>query len=296
MIRAGYTGYLVHLVNSYVRNRRFRVRVNDTYSNEITINDGVPQGSVLGPGLFLYKVNDIQEFQNTNLALFADDTAVYAHSFSAVVATGQIQAHVRILERYFESRKIKININKSELLVMSRRRTENRIFQTIKLAGSEIHPKDYAKYLGVTLDKRLNFKLHIAQVIKKVSCLMRSLYPLMISQSLNWVNKKMIYTTIVRPVLMYACPVWCEASLTALSPLQMFQNKWSRLVLGRDRYTRITDLHELSRIQTVREYVNKMSEKFYTQTQHNRNQLIHNIVRNREISVPHEFPYHHLQI
>ena len=162
---------------------------------------------MLGPRLFLYSVNDIPEFQKTNLALFADDTAVYAHSFSAVVAAGQIQAHVRILERYFESWKIKINVNKSELLIMSRRKTENRIFQPIKLAGSEIYPKDCAKYLGVTLDKRLNFKLHIAQVIKKASCLMRSLYPLMISQSLNWVNKKLIYTTIVRPVLMYACPV-----------------------------------------------------------------------------------------
>ena len=300
MIRADYLDHLVYLINSYIRDRRFRVRVNNTYSNEITVNTGAPQGSVLGPSLFLYSVNDIPKFQNTDLALFADDTALIAHSFSAVVAAGQIQAHARILERYFESWKIKANANKRELLVMSRRRTENRIFQPIKLAGSEVHPKDCAKYLGVTLDKRLNFRLHITEVIKKASCLMRSLYPLMISQSLNWINKKLIYTTIVRPVLMYGCPLWCGRSATALSPMQIFQNKWLRLILGRDRYTRITELHELTGIQTIREHVDKVSKKFYTQTQHNRNHLIHNITRKRETNVPteikHKFPYQHLEI
>ena len=300
MIRAGYPGHLIYLINSYARDRRFCVRINNTLSEEITVHAGVPQGSVLGPRLFLYSVNDIPEFKNTKMALFADDTAVLAHSFSAAVAAKQIQAHARILERYFESWKIKLNANKSELLIMTKRFTENRIFQPIKLAGGEVYPKDCAKYLGVTLDKRLNFKTHISETINKASCLMRSLYPLMISQSLDRTNKALIYTALIRPVITYGCPVWSGISMTAMSPLQVFQNKWLRLILGRDRYTRITELHELSGIETIKEYVHRMSETFYTKTQHSTNRHIKNITRIRENNAPfvikHKLPYQHLAI
>ena len=83
--------------------------------------------------------------------------------------------------------------NKSELLVMSKRTKHNRIFQPIKLAGSEVHAQDCANCLGIIFDKRLNFRLHIKRVIQKAIYLMRLLYPLMINQSLNWIKKTNVH-------------------------------------------------------------------------------------------------------
>lgn len=88
-----FPGYLIHLVNNYLRDRRFQVKISEAISDLRYSRAGVPQGSVLGPVLFSYFINDVPKFPRTNLAIYADDTAVYAHSFNAQVATKQCQIH-----------------------------------------------------------------------------------------------------------------------------------------------------------------------------------------------------------
>ena len=70
----------LHLIASFLRNRTFRVRVDNTLSSERAITAGVPQGSVLGPLLFSVYVNDVPKLPGTRLVMFADDTAVYGLS------------------------------------------------------------------------------------------------------------------------------------------------------------------------------------------------------------------------
>lgn len=90
MIQYKYPNTLIKLIDNYLTKRHLIVSVNDSKSTKRKIKTGVPQGSVLGPKLFNIYLNDIPQFEKTKTALFADDTAIYAHSFNAIVAAKQL--------------------------------------------------------------------------------------------------------------------------------------------------------------------------------------------------------------
>lgn len=94
LIQNKYPTTIIKLIYSYMRSREFRVTINGILTEHKSIPAGVPQGSILGPALFNIYLNDIEESSKTNLALYADDTAIYAQSFHAVVAAKQIQMHI----------------------------------------------------------------------------------------------------------------------------------------------------------------------------------------------------------
>lgn len=111
MINYNYPSTLIKWTNSYLKGRKLLVSINNENSNKHRIKAGVPQGSVLGPKLFNIFMNS-STFHKTNLALFADDTAVYAHSYYAIAAAKQIQIHMDILQKFYKKLKITINAKK----------------------------------------------------------------------------------------------------------------------------------------------------------------------------------------
>ncbi|CAK9799280.1 Probable RNA-directed DNA polymerase from transposon X-element [Anthophora plagiata] len=291
---------LVKFINSYLRNRHLQVEVNGYKSSKRAIKAGVPQGSVLGPNLFNIYINDIPSFTKTKLALFADDTAIYAHSFNAVVAAKQIQIHVDLLEKYYEKWKIVLNASKTEVIVYKRKHQGTKIYQPIRVYNHKTHPTDVVKYLGVYLDSKLLFKQHIKQAIRKAYFIQKKLYPLMVPNSpLTNHNKKLIYKMILRPTLLYACPVWCSASLSNIRPLQIYQNKCLRLILSESRYARISHLHEKTEIPMIIDYIKDLAQHFY-QTQLDNNILTQDITKIRSHNPPftlkHKLPYQALQL
>jgi hypothetical protein len=124
MHQAGLNINFIKLMSSYLTSRRIKVKVN----NEKLINTGVPQGSVLGPTLFNLYIHDMPQFAKTNLTLYADDTAIYAHSFFAQAALLQNRFHLKILSAYFDKSKLKLNETTTETIIFSRKRTSNKIF------------------------------------------------------------------------------------------------------------------------------------------------------------------------
>ncbi|CAG5100732.1 Similar to X-element\ORF2: Probable RNA-directed DNA polymerase from transposon X-element (Drosophila melanogaster) [Cotesia congregata] len=122
-----------------------------------------------------------------------------------------------------------------------------------------IKPTNSTKYLGVHLDPRLIFNTHIKQVIRKAFIVQKKLYPMMVKGStLTVKNKKLLYTMILRPILTYASPVWCGASLTNLLLLQRYQNKCLRLILSEGRYTKISKLHEDAEIPLIKDFIYRL--------------------------------------
>lgn len=149
LIQYNYPSALIKLIHSYMTDRKFKVTISGIKTSEILITVGVPQGSILGPILFIIFINDIPTFLKTKLALFADDTAIYAQSFHATVAAKQTQIHVSQLEQYYKKWKISLNAEKTEAIVFSKKRTSNKIFTPIKINNTIVQIKSSVKYLGV---------------------------------------------------------------------------------------------------------------------------------------------------
>lgn len=136
----GYSPNIIHLISSYLTNRTMCVKINNTYSRSRTIAAGVPQGSVLGPVLFNIYIRDIPTFHNSNLALFADDTALYVYSFYAQAAGALTQCHLDRVVGFYKEWKIKLNVNKSEVIVFRRKFTNNKLIRQLRV-GSTILPQ-----------------------------------------------------------------------------------------------------------------------------------------------------------
>lgn len=113
-------------------------------------------------------------------------------------------------------------------------------------------------------------------------------------------NKLLIYKVIIRPILLYAAPIWRTAAKTNLIPLQRFQNKWLRLILNKDRYTKIIDLHTEANTEYIGDYIKENAQKFYN-TQLRDNPLLANIISNyievtKEGKIVHKYPFGDLEL
>ena len=271
---------LGRLMGSYLQNRQFRVKINNTLSKPKETTAGVPQGSVLGPVVFNIFVNDIPKFAKTQLAVYADDTAIYTHSFNAQVATKQTQIHLDMILAYTQKWKIKINETKTEHAIFTKKFTNNKIHTPLRVNGQKIAATDQVKYLGVSLDKSMSFRPQIRNLIKKGHGIIRTLYPLLNKYSaLSMKAKRLLYTAIIKPIITNAAPVWCSASPTQIKHLQRIQNKCLRLVLSMDRYAKIDALHKKSGILTIQQHIHRTATKFYT-TQIKNSKLTINITKN----------------
>lgn len=291
---------LINLINHYLTDRTFTVAVKQTKSAERRILAGVPQGSILGPKLFTIYLSDFPTSPRTNTALYADDTAVYAHSWSAIVAHKQLQIHCDQITKYFGKWKLKINASKTEVITFARKTNNVKTFQPIKINSEKATQKYSVKYLGVTLDSRLTLKPNINELVRKGSMALKNLYAIMCRRSwMSQENKKLLYITILRPIITYAAPVWCCAAKTNLKALQVFQNKCLRLILNEGRYARIRDLHAQAGLELIDSYVKELGQKFYaTQLMHN--QLLRRVTEVREHNTPnrikHKYTYQELPI
>lgn len=257
--------HLIKLLHSYLTFRTIQVKINNTTSNKHYTKAGVPQGSILGPTLFNYFINDIPKFEKTQIALYADDTAIYAHSYYTQAATLQNQIHVNKILNYCSIWKIKINREKTETITFTRKFTNIRSMQTLKVEGKAINPSNHIKYLGVWLDTRLKFHTHVQKTVSKFHTCLKLLYSLLNKNSkLNQENKKLLYTSIIRPIITYAPPVLTMTSKTQQTKLQRLQNKCIRLILTADRYTTVHDLHQRTQLPTLTEYIHTLTQQFYT--------------------------------
>ncbi|GFW40796.1 RNA-directed DNA polymerase from mobile element jockey [Trichonephila clavipes] len=113
---------IIHILYSYLTDRNYHVRVNDTLSDTHHVNIGVTQGSLLGPVLFNIYVNDIPSHPSTMINLYADDTAISATNKNTNFVTRALNKHLALLEEYFNKWKIKINVDKTIAVLFTKRR------------------------------------------------------------------------------------------------------------------------------------------------------------------------------
>lgn len=275
LIQLNLPPYLVKLIDSYLHNRKFLVKISDSKSSLHPISSGVPQGSKLGPLLFILFINDIPKFDNTFLALYADDTAIAAQAKTKQVSTQILNNYLTILMTWFNKWKIAINEDKSQAIYFSQ---SNQAPPPIFINNIPINYCKEVTYLGVKIDKSLTWKKHIDFTVIKFRNAKRLIYPLISEKShLNLNNKLLIYKSILRPIIAYASPVFAGAAQMHLKRLESLQCDIIKIITKLPWYCRYKTIISNLNIPSVHKFLFIASEKFFATTKDHLNPLINNL-------------------
>ena len=204
---------------SYLINRRQYVHLNGVNSSTRNISCGVPQGSVLGPILFLLYINDLPNISDKlKFYLFADDTNIYFESNNLKLLERTMNKELEKLYEWLCINRLSLNISKTNFVIFSPP-NKPKIPVTIKINKEAIDETKYVKYLGILIDSELSFKYHIVELKKKISRAIGILYRLR-----PFVNTKLltsVYYAIIYPFLLYGVVIWGNAGITLLNPFRM---------------------------------------------------------------------------
>ncbi|GFW39906.1 probable RNA-directed DNA polymerase from transposon X-element [Trichonephila clavipes] len=252
---------LIHLIHSYLTNRSFRIRINETLSNEHSVSAGCPQGSLLGPLLFNLYITDIPDYSLTKINLYADDTAIHATYKKLETISFALNKHLLLLQNFYDKWKISINVEKSTAIIFTKKQS---LPPPIIMYNTQIPWSQEAKYLGIIFDTHLTWKQHIYYVRDKFRKIMFKLYPLIGRNShLSIENKVLLYTAVMRPILAYACPVWGYAAKTNINILDTLQNSLIRMIVKAIRYMRNDDIRNALKIKSFKSHIQNIAINFF---------------------------------
>jgi len=194
-------------IQSFLDGRTQYVTVGAHRSNKINVTSGVPQGSVLGPTLFLYFINDMPDKVECGIKIFADDTKAYAEVDNSDESRVRVQNSIDRLAEWTDKWLLKFNSDKCKVLHLGK---DNPLHEYFIGNGSErckIDTSDVERDLGVMVDGGLSFETHINVTVKKAS----KISGLLVRSISNKSKEIMVplFKTLVRPILEYANPVWC---------------------------------------------------------------------------------------
>ena len=217
--------------NSYLAERRQQSLVNGYLSSAKTIKCGVPQGSILGPLLFLIYINDLPNcLKHSNPRMFADDTNITTSSKSITKLVQFVNTDLDNLNDWLLANKLSLNVTKTEQMYIASDNSLNKIsdLATIHLANKQIRRVKKSKSLGITIDERLSWTDHIDMVSKKVSSAIGGL-----RQVRSFINKETaitIYNSLIQPLFDYCDIVWDSLGASQAKRLQKLNNRAGRAI------------------------------------------------------------------
>jgi hypothetical protein len=243
--KLGISGTSLTWFKNYLTNRQQFVTLDNFNSALLSILVGVPQGSILGPLLFLIYINDLPLHSDLSSFLFADDTALAYSSDNLDTLFTHINAEFHKLCTYFRRNKLSLHPDKTKYILISHNtatllphhiisinnnnttdHSSARITHLSRISSSDDTPA--IKYLGVYFDPDLNFKFHIQQISKKLSY---ALYSLRQAKNLLPPSAlKTLYYSLFHCHLVYAIEIWSNVPISLLSPLITKQKAAIRII------------------------------------------------------------------
>lgn len=278
LMKLNFPTYLIKLIASYLKDRTFEVSHGSSLSSVRPIKAGVPQGSLLGPTLFNIFINDMPRTPGVDIALYADDTALVAQSLRGFLASRRLQSALDDLETWYELWRIKVNVSKSNAVLFSKRRKKLVTdVEPVSLFDEDIPWKKESKYLGVVMDRSLNWNAHVDNVVIRVKARLGLLGPLVNRRSaLSVRNGLTLYKTLLLPVMTYASTVW-GASAKGTKKLQVFQNKALRRISRSPWFVRNTDIHRQLGVALIKEHIKELARVLYKNLDNVPNSLVNDL-------------------
>jgi hypothetical protein len=220
----GVRGVAHSWIKSYLENRKQFVYYNETQSCCKFIKCGVPQGSILGPLLFLVYINDLPTIsQNLKMYMFADDTNVFLKG-SNIRELERIMNHeLSLLSEWLKSNKLSLNVSKTHYMLFTSPRKKVNYKLSLNIENDEISKVSHTKFLGVVLDSKLTWKDHVSYIKGKISKSIGIIHRA--KQNLNKECLISLYYAFVYPYLNYCVSVWGGANITTLTPIHTIHKR-----------------------------------------------------------------------
>ena len=224
----GIGGNILEWINAFLTGRSQVVQINGVNSESAKVISGIPQGSVLGPLLFVVYINDLLDNINSTGLLFADDTKIFRKITSEDDAK-LLQQDIALLEEWSKIWLLKFNADKCHVLTMGK--FENiRHTARYKICNEEMEHVGSEKDLGVTFDENLRFEEHIANKVQIANAIVGQ-----IRRSFTFLDGetfRRLYTALVRPHLEYAQAVWSPYLAKHINMIERVQIRATKLVDG----------------------------------------------------------------
>lgn len=264
----GVRGVTLEWFRSYLTNRRQTVRVGNLTSDQLPIDFGVPQGSILGPTLFLAYINDILSLNlpQADLICYADDTVVLFHDRSWEGLLGLAESGLADILSWLDNNLLTLNVGKSNYLAFSKTAASSGVHLddliihsgtcitsvdgTSACSCGKIVRSETVKYLGLIIDHNLSFRHHIAALSNKVrKCIyvMKKLRNCATEQVL-----RIVYYALCQSSLQYCISVWGSAAKTILLQLERAQRAVIKVMLKKPFRFPTDTLYRNSKLLSVR--------------------------------------------
>jgi hypothetical protein len=224
----GIAGDLLLWLQSFLTGRKQRVTVNGAYSRELPVLSGVPQGSVLGPVLFLFYINDLDEHCSSAIRKYADDSKVMrrlrmSYDLCTSLDIADMQADLDSLMSWCDIWQMEFNVSKCACLHFGYKNPQ----AVYHLNGNEIPVRDCERDLGVIISSNMKFSTHCATIAKSAE---RVLW--CIRRAFQYISKDVflrLYKSLIRPRLEYASSVWCPHYLRDIEIIERVQRRATKL-------------------------------------------------------------------
>ena len=285
LLKYGVGGNELSLIIDYIADRPQKVRIGSTLSNTKTLNIGLPQGSVLSPLLFIIYINDLN-FLSDNFTpiLFADDTTLLFQNNSYNDLIDTCNAELIKFKTWTETNRLSLNVLKTHVLFFTYRSvpsTPPEIFY----GNTKLEIKNQSSFLGVIVDNKLKFNLHVKQICNKLSKSIGIIYKLKDSVPTKILIN--LYYSFAYPYLQYCNTTFSNTYNCHLEPLQVLQKRLLRLINNVPYLSHTNELFHKNSILKLKDiniyctgiYVYKNIDSFPSISSHNYNTRNHTNLR-----------------
>lgn len=234
--QAGIPGKICKWIFNFLYNRTMYVKFNNIVHGPRQVYKGTMQGSTISPllfGIYTSQINEYLTDPSVKCLLFADDIVVYSVNKDVNMAIRSLNKGLSQILNFYNSLSLKINVNKSEAMIFSKKDVYFDDIQKVNYDGSNLNWVKEKKFLGIYLDTKLKFETHINYIIGNAS---RGLNILRSLAGVHWGSDpnilSMLYKSIVRSHFDYSSLAYMNANISYLKKLDVIQNKALRIITG----------------------------------------------------------------
>lgn len=242
----GFRGKINEWLASYLSERVQAIKIDELLSEQLEITAGVPQGSILGPLLFLLYINDIRNVSElTNPYLFADDSSILWKNKNLNNLFDIAKEDFKLYINWFIANKLALNFTKTDFLVWDWNSKSNTLIpDEIVIDGHIIKRSAEIKYLGVILDDKLNWEKQINNVANKIARALGIMYR--INYYIPRKTVMMLYYSLIYPHLLYGILLWGNAKIKYLRLITKLQNRFLYIYTRLSWYSSISPYYKLT--------------------------------------------------